>query len=345
MVEEKKRNQFVDIMRGIAMLLVVLGHTMTGSTINSQSSFLFNVIWTLQMPLFILISGYVTRYSKELENKSELIFYLKKRTFSYLLPWFIWTVLVRGVIFGENSFLNPRFILWHMDNGYWFLFSIWTITVIYGISNLIGAKITTNRYKRMLATGGAYILGLLLLAGIGAVFGISFLGIKLTLYYMPFFFAGYLYGQVREKLMSLNHGKMIIDIGVATSLMVWIVLLMRFNLYEISDTGLGVIIRAVASMTGCIALCGLCKGIFCRNTKEKWGVYWGGIHSLEIYTSHYLFLNMLKISTKSDAITILGAGAIFLNYVLTMSVVVMIVMLLNQNMFCRLILFGKVDLK
>ena len=180
MVEEKKRNQFVDIMRGIAMLLVVLGHTMTGSTINSQSSFLFNVIWTLQMPLFILISGYVTRYSKELENKSELIFYLKKRTFSYLLPWFIWTVLVRGVIFGENSFLNPRFILWHMDNGYWFLFSIWTITVIYGISNLIGAKITTNRYKRMLATGGAYILGLLLLAGIGAVFGISFLGIKLT---------------------------------------------------------------------------------------------------------------------------------------------------------------------
>lgn len=26
----KERNQFVDIMRGIAMLLVVLGHTMTG---------------------------------------------------------------------------------------------------------------------------------------------------------------------------------------------------------------------------------------------------------------------------------------------------------------------------
>ena len=26
----KDRNQFVDIMRGIAMLLVVLGHTMTG---------------------------------------------------------------------------------------------------------------------------------------------------------------------------------------------------------------------------------------------------------------------------------------------------------------------------
>lgn len=33
------RNQFVDIMRGIAMLLVVLGHTMTGCTVGSQKGF------------------------------------------------------------------------------------------------------------------------------------------------------------------------------------------------------------------------------------------------------------------------------------------------------------------
>lgn len=32
MEKTDKRNQFVDIMRGIAMLLVVLGHTMTGCT-------------------------------------------------------------------------------------------------------------------------------------------------------------------------------------------------------------------------------------------------------------------------------------------------------------------------
>ena len=44
----KQRNQTIDILRGIAMLLVVLGHTMTGCTVNSQDSFLFNVIWTLQ---------------------------------------------------------------------------------------------------------------------------------------------------------------------------------------------------------------------------------------------------------------------------------------------------------
>ncbi len=47
----ENRNQFVDIMRGIAMLLVVLGHTMTGCTVDSQKSFLFNIIWSLQICL------------------------------------------------------------------------------------------------------------------------------------------------------------------------------------------------------------------------------------------------------------------------------------------------------
>ena len=56
-VSGRNRNEYVDIMRGVAMLLVVLGHTMTGSTVNSESSFLFNIVWSLQMPLFILISG------------------------------------------------------------------------------------------------------------------------------------------------------------------------------------------------------------------------------------------------------------------------------------------------
>ena len=42
---KKDRNQFVDIMRGIAMLLVVLGHTMTGCTVDSQQSLLFNIVW------------------------------------------------------------------------------------------------------------------------------------------------------------------------------------------------------------------------------------------------------------------------------------------------------------
>ncbi len=74
------RNKTVDILRGLAMLMVVLGHTMTGSSVNSEDSFLFQVIWSLQMPLFFLISGYVTQYSKPVENSKSLWQYMIKNT-------------------------------------------------------------------------------------------------------------------------------------------------------------------------------------------------------------------------------------------------------------------------
>ena len=63
MEKAENRNQFVDIMRGIAMLLVVLGHTMTGCTVDSQKSFIFNIIWSLQMPLFMRKQKHLTMRS------------------------------------------------------------------------------------------------------------------------------------------------------------------------------------------------------------------------------------------------------------------------------------------
>lgn len=137
MEKAENRNQFVDIMRGIAMLLVVLGHTMTGCTANSQSSFLFNIIWSLQMPLFILISGYVTKYSRPIADGNGLWKYVKRRTVAYMLPWAVWSFLVRGIIFGENSFLNVKHLLWNMDSGYWFLATIWTISMIFGVASFV----------------------------------------------------------------------------------------------------------------------------------------------------------------------------------------------------------------
>ena len=145
----KERNQFVDIMRGVAMLLVVLGHTMTGSTANAQTSFLYNVIWSLQMPLFILISGYVTRYSREISKFGDLMSFIWKRTLSYLLPFAVWSFLIRGFILRQSVFFDFKYMLWHIDSGYWFLITIWTISVVFGISSLVSSlakKKSQNKY-------------------------------------------------------------------------------------------------------------------------------------------------------------------------------------------------------
>ena len=83
----KERNRFVDLMRDIAMLLVVLQHTMSGCTVGSETSFLFNAAGSLQMPLFVLISGYViteriVRFTEMLVNDADNIVLGEDKTIS-----------------------------------------------------------------------------------------------------------------------------------------------------------------------------------------------------------------------------------------------------------------------
>ena len=61
----KQRNAHVDYIRGIAILLVMLGHTVSNNGMNDfADSGMYKVIFALQMPLFMLVSGYVTKYSR-----------------------------------------------------------------------------------------------------------------------------------------------------------------------------------------------------------------------------------------------------------------------------------------
>lgn len=303
----ENRNQFVDIMRGIAMLLVVLGHTMTGCTVDSQKSFLFNIIWSLQMPLFILISGFVTKYSRPISDGKGLWKYVKRRTVAYMLPWAVWSFLVRGIIFGEDGFLNVKHLLWNMDSGYWFLATIWTISMIFGIASFIAERVSKeNLLKKQIVLLGFYLVGMVLLVGIGAILGLSFFAIKLTLYYMPFYYAGFLYGQFDDRMKESEIGKKIVDSVVAICFVVWLFIILRFSLYEMSDGGFAIILRAATSLARCIAVCGLCKGIF--SSKIGGGYSCMGRRALVGIVSHALSASQLdQVGQSADSVQSGGA--------------------------------------
>ena len=274
MIEQKaNRNPTIDILRGIAMLMVVLGHTMTRCTSNAENSFLFNVIWTLQMPLFILISGYVTKYSRPITSGKAWGKFVCKKTFAYLMPWAVWTFVVRGLLFKQTLYLNVKYILFHMDSGYWFLFTLWTIVMIYGIAQFLSDCICAgrNRFEKLLVVTIGYVVGMGILASIGFTMGLSFLCIKLTLYYMPFYFVGYLFGQFDTELFEHKYGNQIKEIIIAGCFIGWIALMVRFNFYSIGDGGIRIIVRASASMMGCIAVCGFASKLFVNGTESEKG--------------------------------------------------------------------------
>ena len=343
-------------MRGLAMLLVVLCHTMTGCTTGSEESFLFNVVWSLQMPLFILISGYVTRYSRSINTGVELWLFIKRRTLAYMLPWVVWSFLVRGVVFGQYNLLNIKWLLWHMDSGYWFLVTIWTISIAFGLSSFIALKIAKNQgIKLQVIKTVLYLVAMTLLAGIGYVAGMTFFAIKLTLYYMPFFFIGYLYGQYSEKLYETKYGSNIKDVVVMICLATWLVIITRVYLFCLSDSGMGIVLRVISSMSGCIAVCGLCKGIYEKIGGDKFyslGVeqcmqtgrlsmsilHWAGKKSLEIYMIHGLLLNILMPGVKPYFSSPSGYGYVFANFIITLILCALFISLLSKNRYVKRIL-------
>ena len=63
---------------------------------------------------------------------------------------------------------------------------------------------------------------------------------------------------------------------VAICFVVWLFIILRISLYEMSDGGSAIILRAATSLSGCIAVCGICKGIF---SSKMEGVLLHGLES------------------------------------------------------------------
>lgn len=335
----KERNATIDIIRGFAMLLVVLGHTISGTVREYSDSMLFQIVWTLQMPLFILISGYVTCYSKPIYDGKSLWQFIKKRTLSYLLPWVVWTILVRGLVFGEANFLNMQYMLWHMDSGYWFLATIWTISMIYGLSDYLSNKCRKGKKAIVALHILICLLGWLCLSAIGYMLGIEFFAIKLTLYYTPIYLFGYLYGQIQDRFLSRAHAKSIVNVVVMVSLCLWLAVINRFDFFYGAE-GIGMIAgRFITSMLGCIAVIGL----FSASGGGYRLLNWAGVHSLEVYLTHYLFLSLTPAMNLPILASKEGMVTLLLNYMLTLTLTLATIKLVQCNPIMNRFLYAKRD--
>ena len=335
----KSRNNIVDIIRGVAMLLVVLGHTMSGTVSKFSDSLLFQAIWTLQMPLFILISGYVTRYSRQLVDSDGLWKFIKKRTLAYLLPWGVWTIVVRGLIFGQSNMLNIKNLLWHMDNGYWFLVTIWTISMIYGISDLLSNMWFKERKMNVFAHLFFGCIGLMGLAAVGYLMGLDFFAIKLTLYYLPIYLLGYLYGQIQNWVIARANGKCFINIMIVASFALWLAAINRFDFFAEGDNLMMIIGRFITSSLGCIAVIGLFVNIIGGGKFKV--LNWTGVHSLEVYLTHYLFLSLVPALHQPVLASMEGMFTIAINYLLTLALTVMVIKMVQGNSILNYLLYAK----
>lgn len=130
--QNANRLYYIDNLRGLLILFVILGHCVQYFIADYDHNFLFRFIYSFHMPLFMALSGYVS-YSPY--NKWKTV---SRRFVQLIVPFFAWlivsTISVGNISHFYGTLLKP-------DNGLWFLWVLFFIILIFKICDELSSKL------------------------------------------------------------------------------------------------------------------------------------------------------------------------------------------------------------
>lgn len=148
--KSKHREYNIDFFRGIAIILVVLGHSIqygNGSEYLSSGAFfnniVFKAIYSFHMPLFMLLSGYLVLYTVERYNVKRFIGNRIKRILTPILSWGIIVYFVKEISSSQQiSFHMLLSCIRYCVESNWFLWAVLFCSVIvYFVAHYFGDSI------------------------------------------------------------------------------------------------------------------------------------------------------------------------------------------------------------
>lgn len=206
---------WLDVGRGIAMMLVILGHAIRQEMrADSETCFvLFRTVYLFHMNLFFFLSGYAYALSKKKHGLMSIKKFTVKKVKSLLLPWFVYSMLIyvvfwvmskipaaanmlKGTTYGYVSFPEYLIEIFKGDSPYayhmWFIYILFFVTMIVFIIE----KLSGNPKRAF------YILAVVAAAGLvlrAFVLYDSVRILKSTAYFIIWFFAGEIYNDEKAE--------------------------------------------------------------------------------------------------------------------------------------------------
>ena len=338
----KQRNNSIDAIKGVAILLVMFGHVFVHN--HMEDSYVYDFIKAVQMPLFIIISGYLCGQGRKIVNIREYGTVMKKRAIAYMVPFFVWLTVMHL----DNLPEAYKIIFVQLDYGLWFLAVLFILVfMVYTAQLLSEMLIIKNWLLSEIVFWGIYgVLALILVVQI--LTGNSFLSPYLTIIYVPFYMIGYVVGKYGKavlcwgtrqngKLDCKNNRAVQLFVMLSSALFLYLVAARNLNSME---TKMDTLIQMIASVLGCV---GIIYGIlWLRNGKIKNIFAKIGEYTLELYVIHYHFANMLNFNHKRyDFYTIEGFFFVVLSFIAMSAVTFVFIWLLKKVRIFDFLLFGK----
>jgi len=277
------RETYIDALKGLAILLVILAHALQRSLPDIQGNIYFNSIAAFHMPLFMFLSGYILYL-----NKAEYdLKWIWKKFLRLIVPFFTWTIIFYYAIdfnfTGLFSFVDYSGSLldsilrtvMHPGNGLWFL---WVLFIFY--------LIAAGAFR----SGRPCLFGLFILSTLAdlAIIGFDLFGMYYIRFHIIFFVAGYAFSMLRvdkeiflkSKLNSFGRKYYLALLPIDWSIAL-----------NYTDPAIGLLSKFFYGFAG-ISLTWISMSLVLpKIPKMQQLLSWIGGLTLEIYASHLLFLN------------------------------------------------------
>lgn len=123
-----KRLAYIDNLKGLAMILVVMGHIIIFCGLNYDNEYMKNIVM-IEMPLFLFLNGLVVKKLPILDNVN----YLIRKFLQLIIPLLSWGILI--TLFLHETYTH--FWLHYWKYGYWYLLTLFEFYIIYWIIGII----------------------------------------------------------------------------------------------------------------------------------------------------------------------------------------------------------------
>lgn len=208
---ENKRIVWADALKGILIILVVLGHSIQTSMMKLEISFaddyLWNLIYSFHMPVFIAVSGFLAYRKNIVEKCCKAIgwYSLAWRRFRQLMiPFLLWSI---ALFFVNHNVTHYYEYILYPQKALWFLWALFFIAIIFAGVDTIAIKLKIKQEVVML------ICWMLLVVVMFVMPDAKLFGIEYVAYYFFFYLLGYYLHKYSEYLI-IKKGLIVAFVGM-----------------------------------------------------------------------------------------------------------------------------------